>query len=112
MNTDAQPTSPEESTALENIGTAIGSAITGVSIPEPIQRNAIKAFGRLCAALIEIPAAVLEGIAAEKRAESHARVDERPVPKSTRPSEIRSSTATDSAVRTGWLYGFGISRTP
>ena len=38
---------------------------------------------------------------------ARARVDERPVPKSTRPSEIRSSTATDSAVRTGWLYGFG-----
>ena len=41
-----------------------------------------------------------------------ARVDERPVPKSTRPSEMRSSTATDSAVRIGWLYGFGNSRTP
>jgi hypothetical protein len=43
---------------------------------------------------------------------SSARVDERPVPKSTRPSESRSSTATDSALRTGWLYGLGISRTP
>ena len=43
---------------------------------------------------------------------SSARVDERPVPNSTRPSESRSSTATDSAVRIGWLYGFGSSRTP
>ncbi len=43
---------------------------------------------------------------------SSARVDERPVPKSTRPSEMRSSTATDSAVRIGWLYGFGSRRTP
>ena len=34
---------------------------------------------------------------------SSARVDERPVPNSTRPSEIRSSTAADSAERTGWL---------
>ena len=34
---------------------------------------------------------------------SSARVDERPVPKSTRPSEIRSSTAADSAERIGWL---------
>ena len=34
---------------------------------------------------------------------SSARVAERPVPRSTRPLEIRSSTATDSAVRTGWL---------
>jgi hypothetical protein len=43
---------------------------------------------------------------------SSSRVAERPLPSSTRPSESRSSTATDSAVRTGWLYGFGISRTP
>ncbi len=43
---------------------------------------------------------------------SSARVAERPVPRSTRPPESRSRTATDSAVRTGWLYGFGISRTP
>ena len=41
-----------------------------------------------------------------------ARVDERPVPNSTRPSLTRSSTATLSAVRIGWLYGFGSSRTP
>ena len=34
------------------------------------------------------------------------------MPKSTRPSETRSSTATDSAVRIGWLYGFGSRRTP
>ena len=40
------------------------------------------------------------------------RVDELPVPNSTRPSEMRSRTATDSAVRMGWLYGFGSRRTP
>ena len=44
--------------------------------------------------------------------EGARRVVERPVPKSTRPPEIKSSTATDSAVRTGWLYGFGSRRTP
>jgi hypothetical protein len=43
---------------------------------------------------------------------SSARVDDRPVPNSTRPSERRSSTAADSAERTGWLYGNGMSRTP
>ena len=43
---------------------------------------------------------------------SSARVDERPVPNSTRPFEIRSRTAADSAERTGWLYGFGSRRTP
>ena len=39
-------------------------------------------------------------------------VDDRPVPNSTRPSEMRSSTEADSAERTGWLYGFGNRRTP
>jgi hypothetical protein len=34
---------------------------------------------------------------------SSARVDDRPVPTSTRPPERRSSTAIDSADRTGWL---------
>ncbi len=34
---------------------------------------------------------------------SSARVAERPAPMSTRPFDSRSSTATDSAVRTGWL---------
>jgi len=43
---------------------------------------------------------------------SSMRLDERPVPKSTRPFEIRSRTATDSAVRIGWLYGWGSRRTP
>src|SRR5437879_6491571 len=33
------------------------------------------------------------------------RVDDRPVPNSTRPLLMRSSTAADSADRTGWLYG-------
>ena len=43
---------------------------------------------------------------------SSARVEERPLPNSTRPFETRSSTAADSAERTGWLYGFGSRRTP
>ncbi len=38
---------------------------------------------------------------------SSARVDERPVPNSSRPSEMRSTTAAPSAARIGWLYGSG-----
>jgi len=48
--------------------------VTGTSIPAPIRRNAFKAFGRLCTAAIEIPVAYLEGVAAEKRAETQGRI--------------------------------------
>lgn len=74
MSTNNQITSHTEPNALEAIGASIGEVITGTTIPEPIQRNAIKAFGRLCSAIVEVPAAVLEGVAAEKRAESQARI--------------------------------------
>jgi hypothetical protein len=59
---------------LDSAVSSIGEAISGVTIPAPVRKNALKAFGRLCTALVEIPAAVLEGIAAERRAESQARV--------------------------------------
>ena len=52
----------------------ITEAISGVSIPRPVKQNALKAFGRLCSAAIEVPAAYFEGKAAEKRAETKARV--------------------------------------
>jgi hypothetical protein len=74
MEPEIQHQEAQEPSALDAIGASIGSVITGVTIPEPVRRNAIKAFGRLCTALVEVPAAVLEGVAAEKRAESQARV--------------------------------------
>ncbi|MCY3683160.1 MAG: DUF2806 domain-containing protein [Gemmatimonadetes bacterium] len=55
------------------INTAIES-IAGVPIPKPVRQNALKAFGRLCSAAIEIPIASWEGIAAEKKALAEARV--------------------------------------
>ena len=48
--------------------------ITGLPIPEPVKQNALKAFGRLCSAAIEVPIAHLEGVADEKRAFAEARV--------------------------------------
>ena len=44
------------------------------TIPAPIRRNAIKAFDRLCSALIDVPVGALERRSAEKRAESEARI--------------------------------------
>ena len=49
-----------------------GDLLTGV--PAPIRKNAFKAFAQLCTAAIDIPVAHLSGIAAEKRAETQARV--------------------------------------
>jgi hypothetical protein len=74
MSTENQSSDSDESTALDTIGATIGSVITGIAVTEPVQRNAIKAFGRLCSALVEVPVAALEGVAAEIRAESQARV--------------------------------------
>lgn len=51
---------------------AIGDMIT--SVPAPIRKNAWRAFGRLCTAAVDYPVALLEGLVAEKRAESEARV--------------------------------------
>lgn len=50
----------------------IGGALLGV--PASIQKNAFKAFAQLCSTAIDIPIAHLEGIAAEKRAETRSRI--------------------------------------
>lgn len=55
-------------------GTAL-SVISGVSLPAPVRRNALKAFDQLCAAAVDIPVAYLEGFAQTKRAENAARAE-------------------------------------
>ena len=59
---------------LTSAGDLFTDLITGSSIPAPIRKNALKAFGQLCSAVIDIPVAYLEGIATEKRAETQARI--------------------------------------
>ena len=54
------------------VNTAV-EAIAGVSLPEPVRQNALKALGRLCSAIVEIPSAYLEGFADERRAVTEAR---------------------------------------
>ena len=44
------------------------------TIPAPIRKGAFKALGRLCTAAVDVPVAILEGNAAEKRAESKGRI--------------------------------------
>ncbi|MBE9118489.1 DUF2806 domain-containing protein [Lusitaniella coriacea LEGE 07157] len=44
------------------------------SLPAPIRKNIFKAFDRLCTATLDFPVAYLEGKAAERRAETQARI--------------------------------------
>ncbi len=65
------------STIADETRPALGIVTDLVSesvLPAPIRRNALKAFDRLCSALIDVPVGALERRAAEKRAESEARI--------------------------------------
>ncbi|MFH7245496.1 MAG: DUF2806 domain-containing protein [Spirulina sp.] len=63
-------------TAITTITGAVSDlAINGAtSLPEPIRKNVFKAFDRLCTAALDVPVAYLEGKAAERRAETQARI--------------------------------------
>lgn len=61
-----------EANVIDSAIDIITDAASG--IPKPIRKNALKAFAQLCTAAVEIPVAHLEGIAAEKRAETRARI--------------------------------------
>lgn len=63
-------TEDEANTALD----AVTDLALDSTIPAPIRRNALKAFDRLCSALIDVPVGALERRSAEKRAESEARI--------------------------------------
>ena len=62
------------SDALATAGGAVTDLLTNATLPAPIRKNVFKAFNQLCTAAIEIPVSHLEGIAAEKRAETQARI--------------------------------------
>lgn len=73
-NTAISDADDPSSSSLATIVSSVSDLVSGVTIPAPIRRNAIKAFGQLCAAAIDIPVAYLEGAASEKRAETQARI--------------------------------------
>lgn len=50
----------------------IGNTVSG--LPAPVRKNALKALGQLCTAALQVPIAILEGIAMERRAETGARL--------------------------------------
>ncbi len=63
-------TEDEENTILD----VVTDLTLDSTIPAPIRRNALKAFDRLCSALIDVPVGALERRSAEKRSESEARI--------------------------------------
>ena len=65
------PTTADKVGTLLDIGIDLISTLT---LPAWMIRNASKAFGQLCSALIDVPAGALERRSAEKRAESEARI--------------------------------------
>lgn len=71
MNAESESS---EGGLLATVSDIVTDILTGTSIPAPIRKNAFKAFAQLCTATIDIPVAYLEGIAAEKRAETQGRV--------------------------------------
>ncbi len=48
--------------------------VTESSLPAPVKKNLFKAVGQLCTAAVEVPVAYLEGVTAERRAETKARI--------------------------------------
>ena len=68
---DQLPTTEDKASALLDIFTDLISMLT---LPAHVIRNASKAFGRLCSAVIGVPAGALERRSAEKQAESEARI--------------------------------------
>lgn len=62
--------------AITTITDAVSDLATNgaTSLPAPIRKNAFKAFDRLCTAALDVPVAYLEGKAAERRAETQARI--------------------------------------
>lgn len=74
--TEHQPEPSDETApgALTVAADALTDWLTGSTVPAPVRRSALKAFGRLCSAAMDVPIAYLEGVASEKRAETEARV--------------------------------------
>lgn len=72
-NTLSESPNSSDSLAMSTIST-VTDLIGDVALPAPIKRNALKAFSRLCSAMIDVPIAALEGRVAELRATTEGRV--------------------------------------
>lgn len=68
-----EPEIPNNNDALLEVVDAM-DLVAGIPVPPAVKQNALKAFGRLCTSAVDIVVADWEGRAAERRAESAARV--------------------------------------
>ena len=64
----------DELVSAADIITDLVADTASPGIPAPVRRNLLKAFGQLCSAAVDVPAAFLTGIADERRAETAARI--------------------------------------
>jgi hypothetical protein len=71
-------------TALAGSQSVIPDLLANPALSESRKANAFKAFGHLCASLMDVPSAYLEGIAAKKRAETEVQLKQI----SAEPSQI------------------------
>ena len=67
-------TPKDELVSASDIITDLVADTAILGIPAPVRRNFLKAFGQLCSAAIDVPAAFLTGKADELRAETAARI--------------------------------------
>ena len=65
----------ESGTALQSAALSAVEMISDITLPAPVRRNALRAFDQLCASLVDIPVAYLEGVAQLRRAENQARAE-------------------------------------
>ena len=72
---DAFDTPKDELVSASDIITDLVADTAIPGIPGPVRRNFLKAFGQLCSAAIDVPAAYLTGKADELRAETAARIE-------------------------------------
>lgn len=75
ISDEKKPNLPSTTKDTSNTALDVVTDLTlDATIPAPIRKNALKAFDRLCSALIDVPVGALERRSAEKRAESEARI--------------------------------------
>lgn len=70
MSNEKDLTENDETNTLDTII----DVVTESSLPTPVKKNLFKAVGQLCTAAVDVPVAYLEGVTAERRAETKARV--------------------------------------
>ena len=73
VDTDLKVASDDAISASDIITDLVSDAVVP-GFPAPVRRNFLKAFGQLCTAAVDIPAAYLSGKADERRAETAARI--------------------------------------